>query len=125
MSRCDVPALWTVRTAGCVTAAAGQREAIPTCQSELEVLQDSRFSMGLPANLVLGPSSTESPIFCVHHLCLHEFIFSWMSLLALSMLALICAICVGQLAKRTGCVWVFLSKVVLLLVRAWQISQNG
>lgn len=68
MSSCDVPAVRTVRTAGCVALAAGQREAVPTRQLELEVLQDRRFSVGLTANLVLWSNSTENLSFCVHHL---------------------------------------------------------
>lgn len=107
-----------VRTAGCATSAAGQHEAVPTHQSELEVLQDSRFSVGLTANLVLWPNSTEILSFSVHHLCLHVTVCFLLAVFALFMLALICANYLGQLAKCTGMWGMLLLNLVLLLVRA-------
>lgn len=81
---CNVPAVWAVRTADCVTSAAGQ--AIPTCQSELEVLQHSRTwqstsSYGLTlekssASMSITSAACDS-LFCLSCVCLHFSHWLW------------------------------------------------
>lgn len=83
---CNVPAVWAVRTAGCVTSAAGQRGAIPTCQSELEVLHHSRTwwstsSYGLTlqkssASMSITSAAGDS-LFCLSCVCLHFSHWLW------------------------------------------------
>lgn len=60
---CNVPAIWAVRTAGCVTSAAGQCGAIPAGQLELEVLQHSRtWQSSSSCGLALEKSSASISI---------------------------------------------------------------